>query len=90
MRIFKRLYIIMNAVILYVCTVVIGGEGVSSELQKQVMLEQVELIARLTSEGACKERDRVVALNLIAEIARNISMTNKQLPVVFSTATFGG
>lgn len=53
-------------------------------LKERVMLERVELIARLTSEGICREQDRVIALNLIAELARNTSMTNQQFSVVFS------
>ncbi|HGC6387619.1 MULTISPECIES: hypothetical protein [Pantoea] len=57
-------------------------------LKERVMLERVELIARLTSEGICRERDRVIALNLIAEIARNTSITNKQFSVVFSAVPF--
>ena len=40
------------------------------ELNEHVMLERVELIARLTTEGAIQERDREIALGLIAEIAR--------------------
>ena len=57
-------------------------------LKERVMLERVELIARLTSDGICRERDRVIALNLIAEIARNTSITNKQFSVVFSAVPF--
>lgn len=53
-------------------------------LKERVMLERVELIARLTSEGICREQDRVIALNLIAELARNTSMTNQNFSVVFS------
>ncbi|MEN4834310.1 MULTISPECIES: hypothetical protein [Pantoea] len=53
-------------------------------LKERVMLERVELIARLTSEGICREQDRVIALSLIAELARNTSMANQQFSVVFS------
>ncbi|PLR23195.1 hypothetical protein PZBJ_13880 [Pantoea endophytica] len=60
------------------------GGRVDNELQERVMLERVELIARLTSEGMCRERDREIALNLIAEIASNTAMANKQFSVVFS------
>lgn len=70
--------------ILYRCTVIVGGGRVDNELQERVMLERVELIARLTSEGMCRERDREIALNLIAEIASNTAMANKQFSVVFS------
>ncbi|MEH9077868.1 hypothetical protein RAF58_04465 [Klebsiella pneumoniae] len=57
-------------------------------LKERVMLERVELIARLTSEGICRDKDRVIALNLIAEIARNSSITNQQFSVVFSAVPF--
>lgn len=60
------------------------GGRVDNDLQERVMLERVELIARLTSEGICKERDREIALSLIAEIASNTAMANKQFSVVFS------
>lgn len=53
-------------------------------LKERVMLERVELIARLTSEGICRDQDRVIALNLIAEIARNTPIANQQFSVVFS------
>lgn len=39
-------------------------------LLEQAILERVELIARLASEGANRERDREIALNLIAELFR--------------------
>ncbi|EPN1638836.1 hypothetical protein ACTV10_004193 [Cronobacter sakazakii] len=55
-----------------------------NDLQKRVTLERVELIARLTSEGICKERDREIALSLIADIASNTVMVNQQFSVVFS------
>ncbi|WP_312197570.1 hypothetical protein [Mixta calida] len=55
-----------------------------NDLQKRVILERVELIARLTSEGICKERDREIALSLIADIASNTVMVNQQFSVVFS------
>ena len=47
------------------------------------MLERVELIARLTTEGICQERDREIALNLIAEIAKGKLMKNKSFSVFF-------
>lgn len=47
------------------------------ELNEQVMIERVEMIARLTTEGVCQERDREIALNLIAEIARGNFMKKK-------------
>ncbi len=61
----------------------IGGY-VDRELSEHVMIERVEMIARLTAEGTCKERDREIALNLIAEIARGNLMKNNSFSVVFS------
>ncbi|MBP2195248.1 hypothetical protein [Pantoea cypripedii] len=55
-----------------------------NDLQERVMLERVELIARLTTEGICKERDREIALGLIAEIASSAALSNKQFSVFFS------
>ena len=56
------------------------------ELNEQVMIERVEMIARLTTEGVCQERDREIALNLIAEIARGNLMKNNSFSVVFASA----
>nr|WP_194715965.1 Tum protein [Erwinia persicina] len=47
-------------------------------------MERVELIARLTSEGVCRERDREIALHLIADLASGIELKNGQFSVVFS------
>jgi len=57
---------------------------VGDELKESVMLERVEMIARLTSEGVCQERDREIALALIAEIARGNLMKNAAFSVAFS------
>lgn len=54
------------------------------ELREHVMIERVEMIARLTTEGICQERDREIALNLIAEIAKGSLMINNNFSVVFS------
>ncbi|WP_340672815.1 DinI-like family protein [Enterobacter roggenkampii] len=54
------------------------------ELSKQVMLERVELIARLTTEGVCQERDREIALNLIAELAHKNLLKREPYSVVVS------
>lgn len=54
------------------------------ELNEHVMIERVEMIARLTAEGTCQERDREIALNLIAEIARGNIMKSNDFSVVFS------
>jgi len=50
------------------------------------MIERVEMIARLTVEGTCQEKDREIALNLIAEIARGNLMKNNSFSVVFSAS----
>lgn len=60
------------------------GGFVDKELQERVMLERVEMIARLTNEGHCQENDRAIALDLIAEIARGKLIKNKSFSVVFS------
>ncbi|WP_455819698.1 hypothetical protein [Pseudomonas cerasi] len=54
------------------------------ELAERVILERVELIARLTSEGTCRERDREIALLLIADIASGVELKNAQFSVIFS------
>lgn len=54
------------------------------ELNEHVMIERVEMIARLTTEGTCQERDREIALNLIAEIARGNLLKNNNFSVVFA------
>lgn len=58
------------------------------DLQERVRLERVELIARLVSEGVCHERDREIALNLIAEIAGDATLRNRQFSVIFSAVPF--
>lgn len=70
--------------LLYVCTVSRDGGYVDRELSEHVMIERVEMIARLTTEGLCQERDREIALNLIAEIARGNLMKNNNFSVVFA------
>ncbi|CAJ1000123.1 hypothetical protein SODG_005765 [Sodalis praecaptivus] len=39
---------------------------------KLVLLERMELIARLTTAVECRERDKEIALMMIAEIAQSI------------------
>ena len=56
------------------------------ELNEQVMIERVEMIARLTTEGVCQERDREIALNLIAEIVRGNLLKRNSFLVVFTPA----
>lgn len=48
------------------------------------MIERVEMIARLATVGTCQERDREIALDLIAEIAKGNLMKNNNFSVVFS------
>lgn len=49
-----------------------------SELYEHVVLERVEMIARLTSEGPCTEGDREIALGLIAELAKGNSLNERR------------
>lgn len=69
--------------ILVQCFVFLGGL-VDIELDERVMLERVEMIARLTTEGICRERDREIALDLIAEIAKGNLMKNTSHSMLFS------
>lgn len=64
-----------------------GKSFVRNELKEQVMLERVELIARLTAEGMCHERDREIALNLIAELTKGNLLKNNEFSVSFSTVS---
>lgn len=58
------------------------------ELSTQVMIERVEMIARLATEGICRERDKEIALSLIAEIAKGNLIKNSSFPLEFSTKPF--
>lgn len=49
------------------------------------MIERVEMIARLTAESANQERDREIALYLIAELARGNLLLNESFSVMFSS-----
>jgi len=60
---------------------------VAEELKERVMLERVEMIARLTAEGVCRERDREIALDLIAEIARDNLAKRESYLLAFSTVS---
>jgi len=62
---------------------------VRDDLKEQVMLERVEMIARLTTETRCQERDREIALGLIAEIAKGNTMESSGFTVVFSASVAG-
>lgn len=70
--------------LLYVYTVSRDGGYVDRELNEHVMIERVEMIARLTTEGACQERDREIALNLIAELAHENLLKKDSYSVVVS------
>lgn len=59
-----------------------------NELKERVMLERVEMIARLTTEGVCQEKDREIALDLIAEITRGNLLKNHSFSVVFSAKAY--
>lgn len=60
------------------------------ELNEQIMIERVEMIARLTAEGACQERDREIALNLIAEMARGNLLENQDVVTIISNSELTG
>lgn len=53
------------------------------ELYEHVVLERIEMIARLTSEGCCKERDREIALNLIADLVKGNDTSNRYFSAYF-------
>ena len=78
------LHIFYQYVLLYVYTVSRCGGCVDRELSEHVMIERVEIIARLTAEGTCQERDREIALGLIAELAKGNLMKNNSFSIVFS------
>jgi len=56
------------------------------EFEEIVRLERVELIARLASVSALKEKDREIALNIIAEIAGDSVLKGKDFAVTFTPA----
>lgn len=72
--------------VLYFYTVSLDGGYVDKELSEHVMIERVEMIARLTVEGTCRERDREIALGLIAEIAKGAPLINNEFTVIFSAS----
>ncbi len=81
------LHTIYQYMILCLCTVFRDGGCVDRELNEHVMIERVEMIARLTAEGTCQERDREIALGLIAELAKGNLMKNNSFSIVFSAKT---
>lgn len=74
-----------------VCLYSISCRGglVRDELKEHVMLERVEMIARLATETRCQERDREIALGLIAEIAKGNTMKSNGFTVIFSASVAG-
>ncbi|SEQ31856.1 hypothetical protein SAMN05216522_102133 [Rosenbergiella nectarea] len=58
-----------------------------SEFEEVVRLERVELIARLASIGAIKEKDREIALNIIAEIAGDSVIKSKDFSIIFTPSS---
>lgn len=69
-------------ILLFKYTAFQGGGCMDRELSAQVMIERVEMIAGLTSEGTCQERDREIALNFIT--AKCNPMKNNNFYVIFS------
>lgn len=60
--------------VLYIDIVICTEGRVDDELKQRVMLERVEMIARLTTGG--QARDREIALELIAELVRHFCVSN--------------
>lgn len=54
------------------------------ELQERVILERVELIARLTTTGICMDKDREIALSFIAELAQDTLSKDDRLAVLLT------
>ena len=57
------------------------------EFEEIVRMERVELIARLASIGAIKEKDRELALNIIAEIAGDSVIQSKDFSIIFTPSS---
>lgn len=53
-------------------------------LAERVMLERIEMIARLTSDEACRVRDKDIALHLIADITNQMIMRSAKISLNFS------
>lgn len=64
--------------VLYMHTVYLGGGYVDREVSERVMLERVEMIARLLTEGARRERDREIALSLIVDLVEYKDIANSR------------
>ncbi|WP_241593463.1 Tum protein [Rosenbergiella epipactidis] len=57
------------------------------QFEEIVRMERVELIARLASIGAIKEKDREIALNIIAEIAGDSVIQSKDFSIIFTPSS---
>lgn len=64
--------------VLYMHTVGLGGGYVDREVSERVMLERVEMIARLLTEGGRRERDREIALSLIVDLVEYKDIANSR------------
>lgn len=60
------------------------------DLAERVMLERIEMIARLTSDEDCRVRDKDIALHLIADITSQLITRNRRISVVFSAVHLKG
>lgn len=58
------------------------------ELNEHVMIERVEMIARLAAESTCQEKDREIAPGLIADLAKDKLLKEKIYSVIFSASSF--
>ncbi|CZV71060.1 dinI-like protein in retron EC67 [Enterobacter cloacae] len=56
----------------------------NNSLTEEVAIERVEMIARLVAEGECRDRDREIALGLIAEILRDALPERNCFSIIFS------
>lgn len=63
----------------------ICGGVMDKDLAERMMLERIEMIARLSSNEACRVRDKDIALHLIADITSQMIMRSAKVSVVFST-----
>lgn len=58
------------------------------KLNEHVMIERVEMIARLAANGGCQDKDREIALGLIAELAKDKLLKERLYRVAFSASSF--
>lgn len=69
---------VYRCMVLYMHTVGLGGGYVDREVSERVMLERVEMIARLLTEGGRRERDREIALSLIVDLVEYKDIANSR------------